>query len=52
MLDKVKIKELNRTGRIISILITCGHIRYEVRYIDNARAESVYFFKDEIEIVV
>ena len=46
--EKVKINELERTGRIISIWITKSGIQYEVRYFDKCEARNVYFYEDEI----
>lgn len=46
--DKVKIPELEKTGRIVAIFITEKGVRYEVRYFDNAAAKEVYFYEDEL----
>jgi hypothetical protein len=46
--DEVFIEELQRRGRVISIWITeCG-IKYEVRYFDEAKIQTVYFYENEI----
>ena len=47
--DKVKIIELNVKGRVISIWITEQGIKYEVRYFDEEKAKTVYFYSDELE---
>lgn len=47
--QKVKVKELNRPGVVISIHITKGGPRYEVRYFWDGEAKQVYFFDWEIE---
>jgi len=47
--NKVKILELNRNGRIVDVWLTASGIKYNVRYFDNAKAETVYFYKDEIK---
>ena len=47
--QKVKIKPLGVEGRVLSIWQTESGLQYQVRYFDNAKAESVYFFEDELE---
>ena len=47
--DNVKLKELNRHGRIMSIFITRSGVEYQVRYFDNAELRSVYFLDSEME---
>ena len=49
--EKVKIKPLERFGKVISIWITNRGINYECRYFDNAEAKTVNFYEDEIELV-
>ena len=50
--DRVRIAELERTGRVISLWIIPKGIEYQVRYFDNGEARTVYFFEDELEIGV
>ena len=47
--DNVKIKQLDRIGRVISIWIMKYGTQYEVRYFDNAEVKTVYFFAEELE---
>jgi len=47
--DKVRIIELERPGRIISIWETDKGTRYEVRYFYDGVAKEVYFYSDELE---
>lgn len=47
--DKVRIKEIDRAGVITAILIDLAGTMYNVRYFDNAQANSVYFYDFEIE---
>ena len=49
--DKVHIIPLNRPGRVVTIWITRHGIQYEVRFFDNAKMESVYFYADELKFV-
>jgi len=42
----VRIVQLERVGRIVSV--NTKGIQYEVRYFDNAKARTVYFFPDEL----
>ena len=46
--DDVYIIHLQVSGKIVSILVTETGIKYEVRYFDNAKVQSVYFYDDEI----
>lgn len=48
---KVMITALKRDGRIKTIWITEKGIQYQVRYFDNAKALTVYFFEDEIKLL-
>jgi len=50
--DRVRIKELEIDGIIISIWFTDSDIQYEVRYFFNGKAEKIYFYKDELELVI
>lgn len=47
--EKIYLTELKRPGRIKSVLMTKRGIQYEVRYFDQAKAHSEYFYEDEIE---
>ena len=42
--ERVKIKELGITGRIMSLWITNRGTQYELSYFNNGKAELVYFF--------
>lgn len=46
--QKVKITELQRPGRILSVSIMSNEHKYYVRYFDNAEAKSEYFYEDEL----
>ncbi|MFH2029079.1 MAG: hypothetical protein ABIJ40_00455 [Bacteroidota bacterium] len=46
--ERVEIIPLERIGRVASIWITEHGIKYEIRYFDNATAQSTYFFSDEL----
>lgn len=46
--QKVKIIELGRVGRVLSIYIDSKGTQYHVRYFDNAEARTVYFYGDEL----
>lgn len=48
--DKVYIKELKITGRVVSVWLTEHGLKYEVRYFDHAKVQSVYFYEDELSI--
>jgi len=47
--DDVRIKELDRPGKVLSIYIAPKGIQYNVRYIYDGCAKEVYFFADELE---
>lgn len=47
--DKIKIKELDREGRVHSIWFTKHGIEFQVRYFYNGEIKEVYFYEDEIE---
>lgn len=49
--DKVRIIELERVGRVVSIWITERGAQYQVRYFDSAEAKTVYFYEDELILV-
>ena len=49
--DKVKILELECTGRVIAILMDFYGVRVEVRYFHNGEAHNALFFEDELEEV-
>lgn len=46
--ERVQIVSLERTGRVMTIWFTKHGVQYEVRYFDNAKTESVYFYEDEL----
>lgn len=46
--ERVQIIPLERTGRVMTIWFTKHGVQYEVRYFDNAKTESVYFYEDEL----
>ena len=48
LLDYVKIKELQVSGRIIGIFIGIGGVEYKVRYNAPNEYKEIYFFEDEI----
>ena len=48
--DKVKIKELERPGRILAIHVAEDGVSYLVRYFQAGKVETVYFYDDEIEM--
>lgn len=47
--DRVVIKELNWTGRVLTIWITEKGTQYQVRYCTNGKFECEYFYEDELE---
>lgn len=47
--ERVQIVPLERNGRVMTIWLTRHGIQYEVRYFDNAKTESVYFYADELQ---
>lgn len=49
--QRVRIKELNRPGRVLAIFIGDTGYQYKVRYFDDGDAKEVYFFTDELEEV-
>lgn len=49
--DKVKVVELNCIGKITSLWTCTQGNEYEVRYFYNGKAESVYFYANELSKV-
>jgi hypothetical protein len=49
--QKVRIKELDRSGIINGIFIGLNGIEYRVRYFDNCDSKEVYFYDFELEDV-
>ena len=49
--DKVRILEIDLNGVVISTWITCAGTRYSVRYFWHCKAEEVYFYEDELELI-
>lgn len=47
--DKVKIKETEHSGRIMSVWWTAIGAQLEVRYFHEGKINKEYFFEDEIE---
>ena len=50
--DRVKIKEIDLQGRVVSIWITSTGTKYQVRYFWNCEIQEVYFYSDELEQVL
>jgi len=48
LLDRVKIKELDVIGTVRQCLIVYTGIQYEVRYFHSGKAETVWFYEDEL----
>ena len=46
--DIVRVCDLQRTGRVLSIQIDGLGISYNVRYFDNAEAKNVWFLEAEL----
>ena len=46
--DRVKIVELNRPGRVLGVYLCDTGLMFQVRYFDNGKAETVYFYPDEL----
>ena len=46
--DRVHIVELNRDGVVIGFFIDGDGLQYRVRYFDNGKPETVYFFISEL----
>lgn len=49
--DWVKVDEIDRQGRVISILVDQSGVQYRVRYFDNAKPQEVLFYGDELILV-
>lgn len=50
LFDTVKIKELNRIGKILSFYYSeVGGPQYNIRYLDGAEYKVCYFFEDELD---
>ena len=49
--DRVRILELERPGIVKGIYVCETGIQYQVRYFDNAKALTEYFYVEEIEAV-
>jgi len=49
--DHVKIIPLETSGRVLAIYISDIGVQYSVRYFDHAKAQTVYFFDDELELI-
>ncbi|NOS67951.1 MAG: hypothetical protein HOO67_06370 [Candidatus Peribacteraceae bacterium] len=47
--QRVKIKELKRAGRLVGLFSDGANWQYQVRYFDEAKAQTIYFFADELE---
>lgn len=47
--EEVTILELNATGRILAIYSNQSGTQYQVRYFYGGKAETVYFFPDELK---
>jgi len=47
--DKVYIKEIDRVGKVLSVLTNSKGTLYEIRYIDNSEVKNVYFYEHELE---
>jgi uncharacterized protein YodC (DUF2158 family) len=47
--ERVKIKEFNIVGTVVSIWITTKNIKYEVRYFSDYKPQEVYFHEEELE---
>ena len=48
--DKVRINELSVTGRILAVYVTAIGVSYSVRYFDNGKVDTVYFYEDELTL--
>lgn len=46
--DSVMISQLSVKGRVLALYITETGTQYSVRYFDNAKAEIVYFYENEL----
>jgi hypothetical protein len=49
--SKVKITELNCTGRVISIWYNSTGLQVEVKYFLDGKLNKEYFFEDEIGVI-
>lgn len=49
--DRVRIAELDRSGRIIAILQDMEGYAYKVRYFINGDPRTEFFFADELKVV-
>jgi len=47
--DKVWIPELKINGRVKSVWIGDAGVQYNVRYFHDGKADTVYFYEDELE---
>lgn len=46
--DRVRIEELDRSGRVIAILQDTDGFAYRMRYFINSEPRNEYFYSDEL----
>ena len=51
IMDRVKIKEIDQSGVIISIHHQIGKSEYQVRYFMNGEVQAIYYHDFELEKV-
>ena len=49
--EKVLIKEIQQIGRVKSVWWCSRGVEYEVRYFQDGKVHTEYFFEDELEEV-
>lgn len=49
--DKVYIHELQLSGVVVGVYISDSGLQYQVRYFDDAKPQTNYFYEDEVEAV-
>jgi len=51
LFERVKIKELDTIGVIVSVWVSKSGVQYETRYFLNGEAKNVYMFETELDKV-
>jgi len=51
LFERVKIKELDMSGVVVSVWVSKSGVQYETRYFLNGEAKNVYMFETELDKV-
>lgn len=46
--QRVKIPEINREGIVTAIMLETSGVMYHIRYFDNGKPETVWFYNHEL----